>query len=152
MKTKEEISDKVVDLIEKNIDSYQGFLKASKKVEDMNLRDYLVDQATDRMLFAEELANELKSYNPDVKLDDYGTLSGSFHQSWLDIKALLAGNTDKAVLEECMRGDKVSMKDYETFLKEYSASSSKFESIVNNQLQKIIDSLDNQFRLENISR
>ena len=151
MKTKEEISDKVTDLIEKNIDSYKGFLRAAEKAEDMHLRDYLIDQATDRKYFAEELSKELKTYHPEVKLDDHGTLSASFHQSWLDLKSMLSGNTDKSILEECIRGERASVKDYEMFLNDYATPNSKIDSLINQQLQKIIDSLDNQFRLENLS-
>lgn len=151
MKTKEEISDKVTDLIEKNIDSYKGFLRASEKAEDMHLRDYLIDQATDRKDFAEELSKELKKYNPEVKIDDYGTLSASFHQSWLDLKSMLSGSSDKSILDECIQGDRASVKDYEMFLNDYSSPSSQIDSLINSQLQKIMDSLDNQFRLGNIS-
>lgn len=151
MKTKEEVSDIVNDLIEKNTDTYKGFIRASEKTEDMHLRDFLIDQATDRKIFAAELSHKLKSYNPDVDVDGYGTLTGSFHQSWLDLKAMFGGNTDKSILEECIRADRASVEDYEAFLKDYSSVSPEIDELINKQLQIVTDSLDNQFRLENIS-
>ncbi|QAA82793.1 PA2169 family four-helix-bundle protein [Aequorivita sp. H23M31] len=150
MKTKEEVSDKVSELIEKNIDSYNGFVKASEKAQDMPLRDYLIDQAEERKFFAADLSNELKNYNSEIEIDTQGTLSASFRQSWLDIKALLGGNSDKSILEECIRADRASADEYAKFIKDYSSASPEIVSLIEKQSQRIVNNLDNQARLKDI--
>lgn len=150
MKTKEEISDKVEELITKNMDVYHGFLKASKDTDNMHLRDYLIDEATARKGYAEELLAELKTYNPEVDVKIDGSLSGSLRQSWIDLKTFLTGSTDKSILKECLIGGRASAEEYEEFLKDYSSVCPKIDTLVIKQLGRMVSSLDNEFTLENI--
>lgn len=151
MKTKEEVSDKVNELIEKNMDAYKGFKKASENTENIHLRDYLMDQATDRKTFADELLVKLKSYNPEWDVDAQGSAAATLHRTWINLKSILTGSSDKSILEECMRGDRASVEEYEEFLKNYSSVSPEINSLIQKQLENIVDSLDNQFRLEELS-
>ncbi len=151
MKTKEEVSDKVEELIAKNMDVYHGFLKASKDTQNMHLRDFLIDQATERKGFAEELLEELKFFHPEMKAQAEGSLGGSLRQSWIDLKTMLTGSTDKSILTECLRGERASAEEYEKFIKEYSAVAPKIDALITKQLDKIIRSLDSHLTLEDIA-
>lgn len=151
MKTKEEVSDKVNELIEKNMDAYKGFKKASENTKNMHLRDYLIDEATERKDFADQLLVKLKTYNPEWDVDAQGSATATLHRSWINLKSIVTGSSDKSILEECMRGDRASVAEYEEFLKDYSSVSPEINSLIQKQLQNIVTSLDSQFRLEDLS-
>lgn len=150
MKTKEQVSDKVKDLIEKNMDAYEGYIKASENTDNMHLRDYFIDHATDRKSFANELTYQLKAYNPEVEVDAEGSLLGSLHRSWINIKTILTGTSDESILEECIRGDRASADEYEEYIKGYAEACPEITSMIEKQLNKIVDDLDNQDRLKAI--
>jgi uncharacterized protein (TIGR02284 family) len=45
-----------------------------------------------------------------------GSLTGSAHRRWLDIKSAVMGKDDKAVLAECERGEDVAKSSYQKAL------------------------------------
>ncbi len=115
-KIHEELTDNLQGLLEKNYDAEKGFKKAMEDAKNPNLKSFLRRQAAQRNRFATELTHELRSLNEEPK--ESGSITGSLHRTWIDIKTALAGNTDEAVLEECIRGEKASAKEYEESLKE----------------------------------
>lgn len=151
MKSKNEVSKKINALIEKNIDGYKGFRKASESAKNMHLRDYLMDEASERKEFADELLKSLKNFNPEWNDDAEGSATATLHRSWINFKSLLTGNDDKSILEECMRGDRASVDEYDAFLKEHPSVSDDIKTLIKNQMDKIVNSLDTQFRLEDLS-
>lgn len=150
MKTSEEISKKTNGLIEKNNDAYKGFKKAAENAESSNLKSYLIEQAGVRRDFAAELSDALKSFNPEFDPDTDGSITGSLHRTWIDIKTALSGDEDESILEECIRGDKASVDEYEEFLENYSIASQEIASTIQKQLQKIRTTLDRVSRLEDL--
>ena len=119
-KAKEHNHDKLVDnlqeLLEKNYDAEKGFTKAMKDAKGSNLKKFLQQQAAQRSRFATELDQQIRNLNEEPK--DSGSFTGDLHRTWIDIKSAIAGNTDEAVLEECIRGEKASWNEYEEKLKE----------------------------------
>jgi uncharacterized protein (TIGR02284 family) len=45
-----------------------------------------------------------------------GSVSGSLHRAWVDIKSTITGMDEAAVLAECERGEDVARKAYEDAL------------------------------------
>lgn len=150
MKSSEEISKKINSLIEKNNDAYKGFKKASENAESTHLRDYLLQQASERQAFAKKLSGSLKAYNPDFDIDTDGSTTGSIHRAWIDVKAALSMDDDESILEECIRGDKASVEEYQEFLEDYPAAASDVNQTIREQLHNIKSTLDRVSRLEDL--
>lgn len=145
---KEEVSKNIKTLIGKNMDMYKAYLRATEFAKDMHLRDYLIDQATDRKNFAENLMKILAINDSDLKVEATESLGASIHRGWINLKSILTGTSDKQILEECINGDRASIKEYEGFLNNNAAASPEITNEIQKQLAKIVSSLDNSFRLE----
>ena len=121
--------DNLQELLEKNYDAEKGFTKAMKDAKNNNLKKFLQQQALQRNRFATELDQQIRNLNETPK--ESGSFTGDLHRTWIDIKSAVAGNTDEAVLEECIRGEKASWNEYEKKLKE-----NNFPPTISNVLQK----------------
>jgi uncharacterized protein (TIGR02284 family) len=148
---KEQNHDKIVkslqELLEKNYDAEKGFRKALDNTKNNSLKNYLKHQAVKRNRFATELDFEIRNLNAKPK--ESGSATGSLHRAWIDLKSAIAGNDDEAILEECIRGDKASVKEYEEVLKEHKLHS-KIEQVVTQQLNDIRKTLNEVKRLEDL--
>ncbi|MFI2742314.1 PA2169 family four-helix-bundle protein [Zhouia sp. PK063] len=105
-------------LLEKNYDAENGFKKALEHTENLDLKEYLKYQAAIRNRFATELDYIIRSL--DETPVESGSSTGSLHRTWIDVKAKISGKTDDAILEECIRGDKASVKEYKDAFEEFS--------------------------------
>lgn len=150
MKTDEVTSNKIKLLVEKNFDSHKGYKKAAENATSMNLRDYLIDQAEARKEYAFQLEEKLKEYDPQAKVDMDGSIKGSIQRAWIDVKSFFSGMNDKDILEECIKGDRESLEDYQEFLNDSSTASPEIASTLQYQYEQIIKTLDNVSRLENL--
>lgn len=134
-------------LLEKNYDAEKGFKNALENAKDTRLKSYLKQQAAQRARFATELDNEIRSLNETPK--ESGSVTGTLHRTWMDVKNVFSGDNDEAVLEECIRGEKASVHAYEETLKENSfppAIAGKLER----QASEIKETLSSVKRLEDI--
>lgn len=150
MDSSNSISKKVNGLIEKNNDAYKGFKKASENAESVHLRDFFMDEATQRKEFATELSKELKSYDPEFKVDTDGSATGTIHRAWMDIKAALSMDDDEAILEECIRGEEASLEEYQEFQNDYSTVHSGINNSIKNQQLHVQKTLDRVKGLEDL--
>jgi uncharacterized protein (TIGR02284 family) len=50
--------------------------------------------------------------------DDGGSASGALHRGWVDLRGTLALNDDKAMLEECERGEDIAVARYRRALEQ----------------------------------
>ena len=101
-------------LLQKNYDAEKGFIKAITKTESGRLKEFLKRQALKHNGFATELDKEIHSLNEIPK--EQGRFTGKLSRAWMDIKVAVSGNHDEAILEECVRGEKDSAKEYEEAL------------------------------------
>lgn len=150
MKSQKEISTKINGLIEKNNDAHKGFKKAADKAESSDLKSYLMQQASERQAFAKKLSGNLKMYNPDFDVDTDGSATGSLHRAWMDVKSALSMEDDESLLEECIKGDKASVEEYEEFLENHSSSLGNVSTTIREQLQNIKSTLTRVKRLEDL--
>ena len=65
---------------------------------------------------AKELQAEVRRLGGDP--DKSGSVTGSLHRGWLDLKAALTGHDDHAVVAEAERGEDVAKNVYQDALKE----------------------------------
>ncbi|HET8804606.1 MAG TPA: PA2169 family four-helix-bundle protein [Aequorivita sp.] len=143
-----ELVNNLQDLLEKNYDAEKGFTKAMKDVKNQNLKRFLQQQAVQRGRFVNELSQEIKNLNEQPK--DSGSFTGDLHRTWIDIKSSVAGNTDEAVLEECIRGEKASWKEYEEKLQNKNFPSN-ISSVLQNQATEIHNTLNRVKTLEDLA-
>ncbi|WP_281777592.1 ferritin-like domain-containing protein [Croceibacter atlanticus] len=147
---KKEISNSIQEIIEKNNDSYKGYKQVADKANDSQLRSFFIQQATERKEFAGKLLNQLKIYNPDHNDNASGSAVGSLHRTWINVKTALSQDNDEALLEECLRGDKASIEDYEEFLNNNKEIPDNLRSTITQQVQDIKNTLDSVSRLEDV--
>lgn len=150
MDSKDTISKKVNGLIEKNNDAYRGFKKASENTENIHLRDFFMDEAMQRKEFVTALAQNLKTYNPDFTIDNDGSTIGSIQRAWMDVKSALSMDDDESILEECIRGEKASLEEYQDFLNEYPIAHSGINEAIENQKKHIQETLNRVKGLEDL--
>ena len=113
-KEHEEIVNVLQELLQKNFDAEAGYKQVMIKSENGALKNWLQQKAQQRHLFATQLDCMIREMNATPAED--GTILGSAHRAWIDIKTTLSTNTDQALLEECIRGEKASVDEYQTQL------------------------------------
>ncbi len=121
--------DDLQELLEKNYDAQKGFLTGENATRNIQLKKFLKKQAGQKVQFAEELANHLRSLNALPELN--GSVAGSVHRAWMDIKTFMTTNLEETILKECLRGEKESEKEYVQKLEINS-----FPATITNTLQR----------------
>lgn len=133
------------ELLKNNYDAAKGFQKASVLVEENNLKEYLATSASTRYRFVSDLKPEIQKLGGDPA--DSGSVSGDIHRAWMDIVTNFGSNQDKQVIQECIRGEKASRREYEEILN-HEILPMTTEKILNNHLRAIEESLKNVQRLK----
>ncbi len=148
-KTHKEIVDALQGLVEKNHDAEKGFKKAMEDVKHASLKTFLSRQAVQRNRFVTELEYELRQLDAQPKEDD-GSISGSIHRAWIDLKAAVTGHDAENVLEECIRGEKASVKEYDEVLKNHTLPLN-ISNVVTKQRDEINNTLNRIKTLEDLA-
>ena len=121
------------DLIETLKDGEKGFKSAAEGVQSSSIKTKFLDYSRERAQMASELQAEVRRLGGDP--DKSGSVSGSLHRGWLDLKAALTGRDDHAVVAEAERGEDVAKGVFENALKENLPAS--VQTIVQQQAAKI---------------
>jgi uncharacterized protein (TIGR02284 family) len=103
-------------LIETNRDGQHGFRTAAEDSKDAELGRVFTQFSTQRTTFIAELQDRVRSLGGDP--DKSGSVSGSLHRGWIDLKAALSSNEPHAVLAEAERGEDAAVKSYREALEE----------------------------------
>lgn len=114
----ENVSEKLNDLLEKTYDAEKGFKTAAENVKNKALQNYFTQKSKERYDFGHELKAEIKVLGENV--DKGGSLTGSAHRTWMDIKAFITIDNEETMLEEAIRGEKAAIDEYEEVIKNES--------------------------------
>ncbi|XMO87358.1 PA2169 family four-helix-bundle protein [Algibacter sp. AS12] len=144
----ETVGEKLNDLLEKTYDAEKGFKKAAENVDNTALKSYFKQKAQERYDFGHELKSEIKTFNQDI--DKGGSITGSAHRAWMDVKSLFSLDDEESMLEEAIRGEKSAVNEYNNVIKETSLPLST-KSILESQKNKIERGLFRIKTLEDIS-
>lgn len=98
------------DLIETSKDGEEGFRACAEDASDPVLKNFFASRAQTCSAAVVELQDMVRAYGGDPK--SRGGLGGALHRRWVDIKSLVTGKDDKAVLKECERGEDVAVASY----------------------------------------
>jgi len=145
---KDDVIDTLNDLIETCNDGDLGFRECAEDVKRADLKAVFLDGARSCADAARELQAEVMRLGG--KPERKGSLAGSAHRRWVDIKSALMGKDDKAVLSECERGEDVAKASYQKALaKELPA---EIRVIVERQYQGVLQNHDRIRALEKAAK
>ena len=109
-----DIIDTLNDLIETCKDGQEGFRTCAEDIKNTELKSMFSTAAQRCAQAAAELQAEVQRLGG--KPEKSGSLSGSAHRRWVDIKSAIMGKDDAAVLAECERGEDVAKSSYQKAL------------------------------------
>jgi uncharacterized protein (TIGR02284 family) len=104
------------ELIETSVDGEEGFRTCANDVKDPQLKTFFDNRAQNCASAVIELQELVRTYGGDP--ENRGGLGGALHRRWVDIKSLVTGKDDTAVLAECERGEDVAVASYRKALAE----------------------------------
>jgi len=142
------------ELIETSKDGENGFRKAAQDARDGTLKSLFAACATRCAEGASELQQlvDARGERPETT----GSVAGALHRGWISVKEALMDRDDKAILEECERGEDRAVAAYRKALGEELPASVR--PVIERQMQGVqrnhdqIKSLRNQFRTQTQSQ
>jgi len=143
MDTKDVI-DTLNDLIETSKDGEQGFLECAENVANASLKQIFMNGARHCAEAAAELQQEVARLGG--KPEHSGSLAGSAHRRWVDVKSAIMGRDEASVLAECERGEDVAKARYQAALKKDLPMN--IRSIVERQYEGVLQNHDRVRALE----
>lgn len=143
----ETISSKLNDLLERTYDAEKGFRKAAENTEHAYLKRYFERKSLERKNFALELNNEIRSFGETPETS--GSIEGTAHRAWMDVKALFSSDNDESMLEEAIRGENTALNDYNDVINDHGLPMST-QSILIKQRDTIATDLKAIKRLEDL--
>ncbi len=104
------------DLTEVLKDGQHGFETAAKDVKASELAQIFQGYAKQRAEFAAKLQAHVLAIGADVEKS--GSIAGSMHRGWINLKSALSTNEPQAVLDEAERGEDVAVAAYRKALEQ----------------------------------
>lgn len=126
------------DLIETSKDGEKGFLKASEDAEAPELKT-LFAQCAER---CSQGVNELQALvaSGGGTPDSTGSVSGALHRGWISVREALTGRDDKAILDECERGEDYAKAQYRKALEHDLPAATR--AVIEHQYQGVMANHD----------
>jgi uncharacterized protein (TIGR02284 family) len=101
--SRDDVIDVLKDLVECCKDGEYGFRESAEQVKREDLKSVFLQRADDCRRGAQELNQLLRECGHTA--EEGGSVLGAMHRGWVAIKSKLTNYDDKAVLEECERGE-----------------------------------------------
>lgn len=124
METTSHLRDETIaglqDLIQINIDSSRGYRAAADEIENPRIATLFRECATERQAFSEELKRYVEMNAVEPK--DSGSIQGTLHRWWLEIRGTVQGGDEHAVLAEAERGEDAIKHRYEEIMRDTAGS------------------------------
>jgi uncharacterized protein (TIGR02284 family) len=98
-----DVIDVLKDLVECSKDGEYGFRECAEQATRQDLKTMFLQRADDCRRAAQELNQLLRECGASP--EEGGSAMGAMHRGWVSIKSKLTTYDDKAVLEECERGE-----------------------------------------------
>ena len=145
---KDDVIDTLNDLIETCKDGESGFRTCAEDIKRTELKGMFERAAQRCAEAARELQTEVTRLGG--KAERSGSLAGSAHRRWVDIRSAITGKDDAGVLAECERGEDVAKGSYEKALnKDLPAP---IRAIVERQYQGVLEHHDAVRALERAAK
>jgi len=111
----DDVVDVLNDLVESARDGEYGFNACAEHAESAQLKSIFRRHSQECAAAATELEHEVRRLGGEPASG--GTVSGALHRGWVSVKSALSIRDDKAVLEECERGEDAAVARYRKALK-----------------------------------
>jgi uncharacterized protein (TIGR02284 family) len=125
-------------LIQVNKDTEEGFRTAAENVEDTNLKKIFLTKANTYQLAVTSLQGHVAKMNGEY--EENGTLLGSIHRGWINIKGALTGKDSHAILVECEKGEDIVKAAYTKALEQNLQQNVR--SLIHGQYETVIKDHD----------
>ncbi len=116
MKDTKDTIEQLNKLIETSLDGEYGFRSCAEHVKSAELKRIFLERAASCQRGATELQGLVGSLGG--KADTHSTVAGTLHRGWVSVVGTLSGHSDKAMLDECERGEDVALERYRDALKQ----------------------------------
>lgn len=104
------------ELIETSIDGEKGFLKAAEDAKDPELKSIFAQCAQECRQGATELQSQVRAQGEQP--ETAGSTAGALHRGWISLREAFTRRDDKAILEECERGEDYAKAAYKKALEQ----------------------------------
>ncbi len=101
-------------LIETNKDGQEGFKQAAEGVTRSDVKTLFYELGQQRAKFAGELQALVRELGGDPETTS--STVGALHRSWINIKSLVTGQDEAAILNEAERGEDSAVNAYKKAL------------------------------------
>lgn len=120
-------------------DSIKGYQESAKDIGNQRFQSMFQDRAMERQSVVTKLQAEVGRLGGDPS--DGGSLLGSAHQIFLDMKSAVTGKDDQAILAEVQRGEEYLREKFDTALADGDLSPS-VRSVVEQAAQSVRQGAD----------
>ena len=124
------------ELVETLKDGQKGYADAMTDVEDTNLKATFKKYAVQRSGYVTEIEDQMFKLDLHPNTNESSSVTGTVHRAWIDLKSALTSKDNKAVLNECERGEDYAVKAYQTALKAQDLPTS-LKSVIEKQYQGV---------------
>jgi uncharacterized protein (TIGR02284 family) len=121
------------DLAECALDGEYGFQECAEQVKREDLKSFMLQRADECRRAVQELNEQIRGLGGRV--EEHGSAAGAVHRGWVTVKSTLSTYDDKAVLEECERGEDNAVARYRKALKKPLPAGVKL--VVERQMQGV---------------
>ena len=121
------------DLIETSKDGQEGFKTCAEDIKHPELKTFFAKRSADCATAASELQAKVRELGGDPETST--SVAGDLHRRWVDLKSLVTGKSDEAILNEAERGEDHALKAYKEAI----------ESINKHGLVNIRDLVERQY-------
>ena len=111
----DDVVDVLNDLLESSRDGEYGFTACAERADSASLKNVFQRHAQECAAAAAELEHEIRRLGGEPASG--GTVAGAMHRGWVSVKSALSVHDDKAVLQECERGEDAAVARYRKALK-----------------------------------
>lgn len=103
-------------LIETCKDGQEGFKQAAEGIERSDVKSVFYELGQQRAKFAGELQGLVREMGGDPETTS--STAGALHRGWINIKSVITGKDDAAILNEAERGEDIAVNAYKKALEE----------------------------------
>ena len=145
---KDDVIDTLNELIETCKDGELGFRDCAENIRDPSIQQMMMTAGDRCRQGADELQREVQLLGG--KAETSGSLAGSAHRRWVDIKGTIMGKDEASVLAECERGEDVAKESYQRALEQELPAN--IRSIVERQYRGVLENHDRVRALERAAK
>lgn len=136
--TSDEVISALNKLIETCKDGQEGFKLAAEGVERSDLKSFFYEYSQQRSQFAGELQTLVQTLGGDP--ENSGTFSGTLHRGWMNLKTVVTGKDELAILNECERGEDSAKAAYKAAAQD--SLPGYIHDVVTDQLRAVMQAHD----------